>query len=408
MHILESSTEVAPPQVTKSHRRNVLLKTALSIIWLLALLEIAPRIFFATNLVMHQSVRRALLGNDDSSWRLFWIVAHRQHEEWTGKYSIYHPVRGWAVMPNIRNMTPFGKGKFVNSNSRGLRGSNEYSYSRIPGKQRILVLGDSFTFGTDVSDDETYSHYLQSSLPNVEVLNFGVQGYGQDQSLLYLQEEGVKYHPDVVLLGFMFMDTNRNLWNFFAFAKPKFEMTHDGLKLTNVPVPTPEQVLAREPYRSKAWDVAFILREKIRWSLGMNEKEAMQLTRPILEQMVRTTRSIGAIPVFVYMPAYEEVDDLSDSMSAHEQYLNAFCKEQDIACMFLRPRFRHEALNGAKLESRFHWTPEMHRMAADEIKSFLVQQGMVKNEASVAASEVKQPESASQFAESGRTQANLH
>jgi hypothetical protein len=395
MHILESSTAVASPQGTKSRWGRVFLKTVLSVVWLVALLEIAPRLFFATNLVMHQSVRRALLGNDDSSWRLFWIVAHRQHEEWTGKYSIYHPVRGWAVMPNVRNMTPFGKGKLVNSNSKGLRGSDEYSYLRTPGKQRILVLGDSFTFGTDVADNETYSHYLQSSLPNAEVLNLGVQGYGQDQTLLYLQEEGVKYHPDVVVLGFMFMDTYRNLWNFFAFAKPKFEMTPVGLKLTNVPVPTPEQVQAREPYRSKAWDIAFILREKVRWSLGENEKEAMQLTRPILDQIVSTTRAIGAIPVFVYMPAYEEVDDLSQSMSPHEQYLNAFCKEQGIACMFLRPRFRREALNGVKLESRFHWTPEMHRMAAGEIENFLLQQGLVKK-------------SAPQLAEGGFAPANLH
>ncbi len=395
MDILESSTAVASSQVTQSRRGNVFLKAVLSVVWLVALLEIAPRLFFATNLVMHQSVRRAMLGNDDSSWRLFWIVAHRQHEEWTGKYSIYHPVRGWAVMPNVRNMTPFGKGKFVNSNSRGLRGRSEYSYSRTPGKERILVLGDSFTFGTDVSDDETYSHYLQSSLSNAEVLNFGVQGYGQDQILLYLQKEGVKYHPDIVVLGFMFMDTYRNLWNFFAFAKPKFEMTPGGLKLTDVPVPTPEQVLAREPYRSKAWDMAFILREKIRWSLGENEKEAMQLTRPILGQIVSTTRAIGAIPVFVYMPAYEEVDDLSQSMSAHEQYLNAFCKEQGISCMFLRPRFRREALDGVKLESRFHWTPEMHRMAADEIENFLLQQGIIKK-------------SSPQLVEGSLTSANLH
>ena len=82
-------------------------------------------------------------------------------------------------------------------------------------------------------------------------------------------------------------------------------------------------------------------------------------------------------------------------MSSHEQYLNAFCKEQGIACMFLRPRFRREALNGVKLESRFHWTPEMHRMAADEIENFLLQQGIVKK-------------STPQLAEGGLTPANLH
>ena len=374
------SNQPIEPGATQSKRLGWPVKLLISVVWLVLLLEIAPRLFLATNLIIHQRVRRALLGDDNSSWRLYWVVLHRVHEEWTGKYAAYHPTRGWAVMPDIKNMTPFGRGKFVNTNSKGLRGNAEYEYARTPGKQRILVLGDSFTFGTDVSDAETYSHDLESALPNTEVLNLGVQGYGQDQMLLYLKEEGVKYRPDIVILGFAYMDTNRNLWKFFAFAKPKFEAAPDGLKLTNVPVPTPEQVLADEPYRSKALDFAIILREKIRWRLGMNEREAKELTTPILDEVVATTRSIGAVPVFVYLPAYEEVDDLSDSMSAHELYLYDYCQHQGIACLFLRPRFREEIKKGAKLESRFHWTAEMHKMAAEEIAGFLVAKRLVQEE----------------------------
>src|SRR5271165_5175981 len=186
------------PGPAKSKRLGLTAKVLISAVWLVALLEVAPRLFFATNLVMHQRVRRAVLGGDDSSWRLLWTVLHRQHEEWTGKYATYHPTRGWAVIPDVKNMTPFGKGKFVNSNSKGLRGTAEYEYARTPGKQRILVLGDSFTFGTDVSDDATYSHYLESALTNTEVLNLGVQGYGQDQMLLYL---AVALHSQVQDFG---------------------------------------------------------------------------------------------------------------------------------------------------------------------------------------------------------------
>ncbi|MGO9519309.1 MAG: SGNH/GDSL hydrolase family protein [Candidatus Korobacteraceae bacterium] len=366
------------PSATKSNRMGWPVKLLISVVWLALLLEIAPRLFLATNLLIHQRVRRAVLGDDNSSWRLYWVFLHRIHEEWTGKYSAYHPTRGWAVMPDIKNMTPFGKGKFVNTNSKGLRSNAEYEYAPTPGKQRILVLGDSFTFGTDVSDDETYSHDLESALPNTEVLNLGVQGYGQDQMLLYLKEEGVKYRPEIVILGFAYMDTNRNLWKFFAFAKPKFEAAPDGLKLTNVPVPMPEQVLAEEPYRSKALDSAIILREKIRWKLGMNERQAKELTTPILNDIVATTRSIGAVPVFVYLPAYEEVDDLSDSMSERERYLYDYCQARNLACLFLRPRFVKAARNGVKLESHFHWTADMHKMAAEEIANFLVARGLVQ------------------------------
>jgi hypothetical protein len=109
----------------------------------------------------------------------------------------------------------------------------------------------------------------------------------------------------------------------------------------------------------------------------MNEKDAKELTRPILDQIVSTTRGIGAVPVFVYLPAYEEVDDSSSSMSQHERYLDEYCRERDVACLFLRPRFRREAASGAKLESRFHWTAEMHQMAAQEIEAFLAAKGLV-------------------------------
>jgi GDSL-like Lipase/Acylhydrolase family len=353
-------------------------KVLISLLWLALLLEVAPRLFLASGLIEHERVRKAVLGGDNSSWRIFWIMLHKRHEEWTGKYSTYHPTRGWAMIPDVKNMTPFGPGKFVNTNSKGLRGVTEYAYARTPGKQRILVLGDSFTFGTDVSDDETYSHYLEAALPNTEVLNLGIQGYGQDQMLLYLKEEGVKYRPDVVILGFAHMDIHRNLWKFFAFAKPKFDMTPAGLKLTNVPVPTPDQVLAEEPYRSKAVDTAVILTQKIRWALGITERESRELTLPILDEIVSTTRSIGGVPVFVYLPAYEEIDDLSDSMSDQEQYLYKYCREQNLDCLFLRPRFVKEVRKGAKLESHFHWTAEMHKMAAAELAHFLVARGLIQ------------------------------
>jgi hypothetical protein len=86
----------------------------------------------------------------------------------------------------------------VSSNSTGIRGKTEYSYNKIPGKARILILGDSFTFGGEVSDNETYPFYLQQMVPNCEAINFGVYGYGHDQMLVYLKEEGLKYKPDII------------------------------------------------------------------------------------------------------------------------------------------------------------------------------------------------------------------
>jgi hypothetical protein len=283
-------------------------------------------------------------------------------------------------------------GTILSSNSKGLRGNTEYEYRRKAGKQRIVVLGDSFTFGSEVSDTETYVHNLESALPNTEVLNLGVQGYGQDQMLLYLEEEGVKYHPDVVILGFTYIDIYRSIWSFDAYAKPKFKLVSGGLQLTNVPVPTPERVLAQEPYRSKALDLLVILREKVRWDLGENETEARDLTRALLDEIIATTRSIGAVPVLVYLPVGEEIEPLprrymaltaySPSVAEREQYLHGYCQGRDTACLFLGPRFRDDAKRGVHLippqNLWGHWTPQAHRLAAQEIKDFLLRNKLIQ------------------------------
>ena len=44
------------------------------------------------------------------------------------------------------------------------------------GVMRVLVFGDSLTFGDEVTDDETYVAHLQTMLPGTEVLNLGVHG----------------------------------------------------------------------------------------------------------------------------------------------------------------------------------------------------------------------------------------
>jgi hypothetical protein len=362
-------------------------KTLLFVITLLVFMEGGTRLVLSIN-----PLRRRITGFDDSSYRLQWVRLHQEHREQTGPHAIYHPTRGWALRPDITNMRVFD-GTILNSNSKGLRGKTEYEYRRTPGKQRIVVLGDSFTFGAEVSDDETYPHYLQSAFPNAEVLNLGVQGYGHDQMLLYLKEEGIKYHPDVVILGFTYIDIYRNNFAFDAYAKPRFKLVSGGLQLTNIPVPTPDRVLAQEPYRPKTLDLLVILREKLRWTLGKNETEARDLAAALLDQIVATTHSIGAVPVFVYLPVGEEIKPFprrylaltaySPPVGEREQYLHDYCQSRGISCLLLGPRFREEAKKGVDLippqNLWGHWTPEAHRIAAQEIRDLLLRNNLIQS-----------------------------
>ncbi len=67
-------------------------------------------------------------------------------------------------------------------------------------KKRLLVVGDSFVMGNNVKPDETLPSQLQKRLPEWEVFNLGVLGYGPDQELLRLRQDGLPLQPDAVLL----------------------------------------------------------------------------------------------------------------------------------------------------------------------------------------------------------------
>ena len=87
------------------------------------------------------------------------------------------------------------------TNSRGLRGP-EVPQGRTPGRGRVAVLGDSLVWGFGVPQGETLCDALATLRPGLDVLNFGVAGFGTGQELMLLDAEVLAYRPDHVLLVF--------------------------------------------------------------------------------------------------------------------------------------------------------------------------------------------------------------
>lgn len=91
---------------------------------------------------------------------------------------------------------------FLQTNSAGLRNVDEID----PDALRILAIGDSFTYGMYVHNQETFPARLEEILnqrmaDRVQVLNAGVPGYTIEDQLEYLREKGLALEPDVVILG---------------------------------------------------------------------------------------------------------------------------------------------------------------------------------------------------------------
>lgn len=68
---------------------------------------------------------------------------------------------------------------------------------------RILILGDSFTEGYGVKQEDAYPSKLRNILndPKIEILNGGVASYSPVLEYLYLKEKGLKLNPDLVILA---------------------------------------------------------------------------------------------------------------------------------------------------------------------------------------------------------------
>ena len=96
----------------------------------------------------------------------------------------------------------------VHINSLELRDAREYSLEKRPNTFRILVLGDSVTFGHGSVYEHTYPYLLEQHLrkwqPGIDwqVWNAAVPGYNTSQELAYLLEVGNRFKPDLVVVGF--------------------------------------------------------------------------------------------------------------------------------------------------------------------------------------------------------------
>jgi hypothetical protein len=282
---------------------------------------------------------------------------------------VYHPTRGWALQSGLRDLRVFG-GKTLSSNSQGLRGRAEHAYPKPEGRQRIAIFGDSFTFGEGVSDGETYSTWLERLLQEAEVLNFGVHGYGHDQMLLYLQEQGVRYHADVVMLGFVYDDMERDLLEFRDYAKPRFRLEGGRLRLEGCPVPTPNEVLRTEARRSRFLELSEVVLDALFWRAGKGGRGENPAV-PLLSEFCRIAREGGSRVVFAYLPTHDELAGPLARLRDRSAFFEEFCGSHALSCVSLIPAFQQAATKGASFNPLRHWEPWEHRLAAEGIASLL-------------------------------------
>lgn len=179
-----------------------------------------------------------LLSSSDKAWELRNYVADQ--EQWRGRWQTMRPDPLLGYIPRDGYAgTDHGYNVHMTFGTDGLRLHHQ---GKPPAKMEppILVVGDSYSMGAEVEDDESWAAYMEATLDR-RVLTAGVPGYGIDQAVLRAETLVGKYRPDVLVVGLIADDVERArmriLW---GLQKPYFEIADGKLVLRNVPLPEPD------------------------------------------------------------------------------------------------------------------------------------------------------------------------
>ena len=334
-------------------------------------------------------------------------------------YLAFSPTLGWTIKPN----------GFVNpsmlytANSQGMRGDEEYTEFPREDVLRISSFGDSFTHGTLVGNDETWQAYFARSGGGVEILNFGVIGYGLDQAYLRYEEQGVHYHSDIVLIGFMSENIYRHVNVFRPFyqsatgqplSKPRFAMQGNSLILHPNPIQelaqykellsNPSEVLpglgARDfyfqhRYQSGPFDFSPLVRllkvlqyglitspmiAVVKNGLYDESSEAYRVTTKLLDRFYRSVIDHDSLPVILLFPKRGDIQQYREVYSTRYAPLMEYFDERGYRYIDLMGAFEwgETSIPVNDLFKGTHYSPLANELVADHLLRYLAKHRLLE------------------------------
>jgi hypothetical protein len=153
------------------------------------------------------------------------LANHKSHSHNLIKNSILYILPPYFVPPYHGKFRTFGHS--FTTNHLGFR-EKRFSHKKNKNSFRILIFGDSLTFGVGIDDDHRYSNVLEEMFHinypqhNVEVLNFGMPGYSLDQEYELIKAILKLVECDLIVLGVF--------WNDFQMTTQKILTDYTRLK----------------------------------------------------------------------------------------------------------------------------------------------------------------------------------
>jgi hypothetical protein len=324
----------------------------------------------------------------------------------------FAPIMGQGAAPVMYVNTPSSCIKFVyDGNPRGYFGpSNEVEHTtnqmgfrgpelaiehrdgrlvanKPEGTVRMVFLGDSFTFGEGVRDEDTYPARTAgllkkehpSGAPRFEACNLGVGGYNTTQELVLFEYLGVKLLPDCVVLGYVLNDAEPPLFQVDPLTNQPRRATRAIEEGAGDPVP-PDQWLYRLRTARLLWQLA-ANRDRARrtvahyQALYQDGSAGWQESRRALRQIIVRCHQ-DRIPCYIVLfPILYELSDAYPFQAIHEK-IRAEVESQGATLIDLFPRLKGQRAETLWVHPADHHPNELvQRIAAEELAAALRARG---------------------------------
>lgn len=296
---------------------------------------------------------------------------------------VRHVPMSYGYKPEPGQKGTFTLNQPVATNRFGFR-EREWEMPRPAGLVRVMVIGDSLTFGNAARVEDTYPKVLERllhehrSAMSVEVINTATQGWNTDNEEAFLRDEGITYQPSIVIVGFYPNDWSEPLKAGTTLAA---QLSPDGRWDARPPW------LRWLPYRTIFWlkrsAVVTFLRDRIAVAtqgpdfiddllqnkVDLDTDSRVAYTYQLLLSMKRLCEAHHIPMVLAAIPSINLFWVPKESV-AYLKHMRAFCERNAIIFADVSQRF-WEVKNTNSLY-RYPWdghlSPQGHRLVAEQLE----------------------------------------
>lgn len=256
-----------------------------------------------------------------------------------------HPSRRRTVQYPPRNPRALS----VISNADGFRSERELGSPDT--RPRILVVGDSFVFGSGVEGPERFTEVLEWLEPGWRVDNLGMTGWGVDLMVRALATFGEKAQPDVVILA-VYTDDLRRAAPAYAglgYPIPRYQLVGGGLESTPYPRPGLLQQLR--------------VTQALLRLCPEPDRNLYALNTALLDRYRDLTQQLGAAAVLAFLPGRGDTPEDQQ----RRRFLAGWAGRNAIPFLDLTGPIHAAGVGRVYIPGNFHWNPAGHRTTAHVI-----------------------------------------